>query len=98
MPSSVSRSISSSGAFLTVAALVPSGYVIGTSTAVVLTSLIVSCGRRAALPGAISQIAVALIFKWSGSKTFKISVAFYLMPTCQQTYIVTRGIHNYTLV
>jgi hypothetical protein len=48
-PSSVSRSISSSGALLTVAALVPSGYFIGTSTADVLTSLIVSCGTRAAL-------------------------------------------------
>src|SRR6516164_10150805 len=48
-PSSVSRSISSSGALLTVAALVPSEYVIGTSTADVLASLIVSCGRRAAL-------------------------------------------------
>jgi len=37
------------GALLTAAALVPSEYVIGTSTADVLTSLIVSCGRRAAL-------------------------------------------------
>src|SRR6185295_6191045 len=43
-PSSVSRSINSSGASVTRAALVPSAYVIGTRTGVVRTPRIVSAG------------------------------------------------------
>ena len=48
----------------------PSGYVIGTSTADVLTSLIVSCGSRAALPvlaiiGAPFRLSQLVVCDWT---------------------------------